>query len=754
MRCTNRLCLRAASSLLPRALLALFTVLLLSAAAPARADIYEWVISGGSIVQSNTVCSGGSGVTAAPAANLSGRNLSNAYLLGANCTGANFNNAVLLSAALQGANLSGGSIANANFGYTTSLGFSASQLYATANYAAGNLSGIGLSGNNLSGWNFANQHLTNANLSGSTLAGASLTGAFVAGADLSYTTSAGFTAAQLYSTTSYQSGNLNGLFLDGNDLTNWNFAGQNLSAASFAGVTLAGANLSGSTIAAANFASTTQNGLTAAQIYATASYAARNLGGVSFSGNDLTNWSFSGQNLSNADFGGATLADTDFTGATIAGASFVGAVNFTPQQLYATASYQAKNLSGIEFFGNDLSGWNFAGQDLAGAFLTFATLTNANLMHANLTGALFSDANLNAADFRGATGLSSTSNATLVDTIQPSGTIAGLQLSGAGQPLLVIRNDPAASPVAIQVAQGMTVGTGGTLQVLLDDNPWNSTVSFASSIPVALGGQLLLGADCGVNPVALVGKSYQVFNWTGVAPGGQFQIASGLPGNFAWNTSGLYSAGTVSLAGTLTWNGAGSDANFSTSANWSGFALGPYVTLAFDGSNNLNPFNNFTANSQFNGIVFPTTAAAFTLSGNAVQLLGDVVNNSSNPQTINLALNLLGDTNVVTNGNLSLGGNINGAFGLIASGSGTLILSGSNGYSGTTIIEDGTLIAESPAALPDGGNVVIGDAGAFSESASAAGLPSGAAAVPEPGTLVLFLAAGALALIRPRFRRR
>ena len=38
---------------------------------------------------------------------------------------------------------------------------------------------------------------------------------------------------------------------------------------------------------------------------------------------------------------------------------------FTKEQLYSTASYQAKNLAGIGLYSNGLSGWDFSGQNLA-----------------------------------------------------------------------------------------------------------------------------------------------------------------------------------------------------------------------------------------------------------------------------------------------------------------------------------------------------------------------------------------------------
>ena len=66
--------------------------------------------------------------------------------------------------------------------------------------------------NDLTGWNFAGQNLdqrlTSAN---ATLTGADFTGAEVRGASFYSTTDSGFTAAQLYSTASYQAGDLTGI---------------------------------------------------------------------------------------------------------------------------------------------------------------------------------------------------------------------------------------------------------------------------------------------------------------------------------------------------------------------------------------------------------------------------------------------------------------------------------------------------------------------------------------------------------------
>jgi uncharacterized protein YjbI with pentapeptide repeats len=93
---------------------------------------------------------------------------------------------------------------------------------------------------------------------------------------------------------------------------------------------------------------------------------------------------------------GATVAQADFSGTTARG--------FTQEQLYSTASYQQKNLRGIQFRSGDdsLSGWDLSGQDLTNASFYNANLTNANLAGANLTEAFLSESTLRGANLAGA----------------------------------------------------------------------------------------------------------------------------------------------------------------------------------------------------------------------------------------------------------------------------------------------------------------------------------------------------------------
>lgn len=157
-------------------------------------------------------------------------------------------------------------------------------------------------------------------------------------------------------------------------------------------------------------------------------------------------------------------------------------------------------------------------------------------------------------------------------------------------------------------------------------------------------------------------------------------------------------AGPAAQAANKTWDSGGGDANWTTAANWDADAAPVANDVLFFGTGTrLTPNNNFAANTQFNGITFNTGAAAFTLTGNAINLAGDVNDLSTNLQRINHGLNLTATRtmNVVAGGNLQVGGVIGqtAAAGLTKNGAGTLTLNGTaaNTYAGTTSVAFGTL---------------------------------------------------------------
>jgi uncharacterized protein YjbI with pentapeptide repeats len=278
-----------------------------------------------------------------------------------------------------------------------------------------------------------------------------------------------------------------------------------------------------------------------------------NLTNVDAVGANLTNADLRQANLTNAYFRYATLAGADFARAKIQGANFeriyfgiciyggcthVDAGGIVLPQLYSTASYQAHDLSGIDFSGNDLSGAAFAGQ---------------NLVNANFAGAIGADltgADLSAADTRGARPLDvfRLSPLTNNNLIHPDGHVDGLDLHTDN--LLVIRDYDGGSryiaagqPIPITVDQHLTMGPGGTLRMVFEADAWDSTISFSPGIPVTLGGTLELTFATEVNLASQVGRTFHIFDWTGVNPTGAFAVSS----PYTWNLSNLYITGQITL---------------------------------------------------------------------------------------------------------------------------------------------------------------------------------------------------------------
>jgi hypothetical protein len=201
--------------------------------------------------------------------------------------------------------------------------------------------------------------------------------------------------------------------------------------------------------------------------------------------------------------------------------------------LQTTASYEAGDLRGIQLVNVNLNGANLTGFNLTGANLTAATLAGADL---------------SGADVRGSIGFDLT-GAIVTNLIRTDGHIRGLALK-AGQSLIVrdYGGDPTTTPtplatIPVAVDQYFSMAPGGTLRIMSDEDEWDSTISFATGIPVTLGGTLELTFASDVNLTSQVGRTIRIFDWTGVNPTGEFTVSS----PYSLDLSQLYTTGEVTL---------------------------------------------------------------------------------------------------------------------------------------------------------------------------------------------------------------
>ena len=85
---------------------------------------------------------------------------------------------------------------------------------------------------------------------------------------------------------------------------------------------------------------------------------------------------------------------------------------------------------------------------------------------------------------------------------------------------------PPLAPIAIRINTSFAMGQDGLLKFVLEEDAWDSTISFATGIPVILDGTLELTFATSVNLANEYGRTFTLFNWAGVTPSGSFQVES------------------------------------------------------------------------------------------------------------------------------------------------------------------------------------------------------------------------------------
>jgi autotransporter-associated beta strand protein len=165
----------------------------------------------------------------------------------------------------------------------------------------------------------------------------------------------------------------------------------------------------------------------------------------------------------------------------------------------------------------------------------------------------------------------------------------------------------------------------------------------------------------------------------------------------------------------IVWDGS-SSASWNTGGNWTGNTKPGTTQIAvFDSTGAGRPAVTLNGNNTIAGLKFDTSAPAYTISGgNTLTLSGTlpyIQQKSASSQTLTFSTLALGANTVADitgTGNLAINSVISGAYNLIRDGNGTgkLILSGANTFTGGLFINNGIVQAGNTAALGTGAATV------------------------------------------------
>ena len=183
-----------------------------------------------------------------------------------------------------------------------------------------------------------------------------------------------------------------------------------------------------------------------------------------------------------------------------------------------------------------------------------------------------------------------------------------------------------------------------------------------------------------------------ILTTTGVGPPLEFMFR-----NFSTVVNELYvdnfSVDFQAASNVRAWDGGAGDGLWSSAANWEGDSVPSAVNaLAFGAAPNGNITNDLPANSSFAGLSFLPAAPSYTIDGAAITLAGPLVSDS--PLTQSLALPIeLGPSFALTvnDGVVNISRDVSGGVAMKKTGAGTAVFAGSNSYTGTTTLSDGTL---------------------------------------------------------------
>ena len=445
---------------------------------------------------------------------------------------------------------------------------------------------------------------------------------------------------------------------------------------------------------------------------------------------------------------GGTL---DLAGYSVAVSSFSGAAG-TVTNNGGTVATLTVNQAGNTVFGGSINdGASSMALNLTGSGTLTLTNSNAYSGPTTIAGGVL---------YAGVAGALSSSSAVTISggTLDASNSlqaILSLTMTGANPALILSATNPLTS------SSSGTATFAGTLNVL------NYTTGSVAEL-MTYGAHTGTFTTVDVNGVAMPATDELLYQPT------YLEILPSGPPTWASASSGSWTTPT-NWIGTLPGTAAGQKAIINAPTI-------QQVTITLDSPQTLGALTLGNSQSSTSGYTLATGIAGSltmaTSDGSAA-----VITVTDGSHVIQANVVLAGSLTIApsTGSTLEIDGNmsesLSGSGSLLLADAGTLILGGTNSFTGGTVVETGTLILTNNAALAEGSSLTIGDAAAFSaeelrvEGRESSGTPTlnsqlstlnsplaaspSITPVPEPGTLLLLLAFGLWSAVTcHRFSRR
>ena len=256
------------------------------------------------------------------------------------------------------------------------------------------------------------------------------------------------------------------------------------------------------------------------------------------------------------------------------------------------------------------------------------------------------------------------------------------------------------------VASNITLLNGNTINIF-----WQVGTSATIGVGSTFYGNILADQSITVNSGATI-------NGRAIAINAAVTLDTNTINGF--NTGSVWKGDASNLWSGANWS---PDASGATSSS---LATGADVVFSTTGTmpqrqNTILDIDATISSLTVNDSVAVTITGSHTLSINGTGATGISINSGAGLTTIDCNLVLSGSSQTIAVANtagLLINGSVGGTIGLTKTGSGTLILAGTNTYTGTTTINAGTLSAAAPGALGGTSNIVVNQGGTLLFGAS------------------------------------